>query len=847
MSRRINIIAACLLAGFQLNSFASGTIDSPIERRLDQAIPQIAVDTRSLDVLIDTDALSRLAAGKLVTVAIAGVGRFDYVIDQVVQDADVLEIAGHLAGDVSRKITLGLRAEGLTGLISTPGQMFALGYANRVQHFGAAGSDWLARELAAEPQAIVRRIPAAGEQPPVTGAQPVTVDLATLATMQAGDEIVMQLPGLGSTRVSYDETRPGDGSATWVGHLKDFGDNYTVLLTYSPGGTEGFILTPEGEINLTANGNGDLYLFNPTQLGYRNALGDGGSCAVEAVPPTPAAAGGASVAPEHTASGSTAAPFVDVMVYYTPGMVTAYGGADKVATRVDALIALANQAYVAGGLTPRLRRVGLELLNVADTTTNSGLLDQMRLRSGPFTGMNARRDQLGADLVSVVRPFYKTAQGNNCGIAYVSGSGGTNVSQYESYALAVISDGVDHAGTSYYCDNLTLAHELGHNMGLMHDRATVASQGGGTGAQPYAFGYAVAGRWGTIMSYTFPHQVKFSNPKDYTCNGTERCGLPTTDPNSADNVTALGLTMPLVAAFRASSAATATYSITGIVSLNGQPANGAVIKVSNLTGASAGQVTCLPSGTNGAFSCSGPAGAAFTLTPSYPAAPAGTTIAWTPASAAIGSLAGNRVVNFSGKANGPIATYQVAGTVMIGGQAAAGVSFKVTVPAGIDASRVSCSTTTATGSYACKAPAGFSFTITPQAAGLPTGTTVAWTPANASFSAIGGNQTKNFSGTKTVPQYTISIGVTVNGVKTTSVPIMLTVGQGNDVTRISCAAVATTKTVDCRMPAGYAVVVKPVLNASVVPPGKTASMTPASMATTSLSGNLAFNFTVTVK
>lgn len=849
MSRNTLHLLACLLAGLSFGSQAAppASAEPLAGMAQNRALPQIAVDVHSRQVAIDTEALSRLAAGREAVVAISGVGRFGYVIDYVLQDAEVLEIGGHLAGSVDHKITLGLRAEGLTGLISTPGQVYAIGYADRIQHVGPAGPAWLDRELAGQGRGISRREPARGEQPPVPGAEPVTVDLARLAALVPGEDVVMQLPGLGATRVAFQELRPGDGSATWVGYLKDFGESYPVLLTFSPAGTEGHLLTPMGEVHLTANGDGDLYLFNPTQLGYRNALGEDDACAVAAAPPSLAAAvatGSAGATVERVAAGS-ADQTIDVLLYYTPGMVSVHGSAEKVAARVDALIALANQAYTSGGLSRRLRRVGLELLDVADTSSNSALLDQMRLRSGPFAGLDARREQLGADLVSILRPFHKTTQGS-CGVAYVAGAGGGDVSLYERLGLAVISDGVDRAGSSYYCDNLTLAHELGHNMGLMHDRATVASQGGGTGAKPYAFGYAVAGRWGTIMSYTFPHQVKFSNPLDYTCNGSERCGVPSAAANSADNVLALGQTMPLVAAFRGATAATAKYSVTGIVSVNGQPVGGATLAVSNLTGAAADQVSCQASGSNGAYACTAPAGAAFTLSPRYTGTPAGTTITWTPASANIAALKANQLVNFSGKANGPVASYQVTGTVKLDGVPLAGAGFQVTVPAGQDASRITCSTATASGSYACKAPAGATFTLTPKVSGLPAGTTVAWSPASASFSAIGANRSQNFAGTRVVKQYAVTIAVTVNGTPSLAVPLMLSAPAGTDLSRVSCAATARS-TIACKVPSGYTMTVSPLLTAAVVPAGRRGSVSPGSRTVAQLAADQVLNFAVTVK
>jgi hypothetical protein len=326
-----------------------------------------------------------------------------------------------------------------------------------------------------------------------------------------------------------------------------------VLLTYSPDATEGMILTPKGEINLLAGANGELYQFNPTEAGFHNAQGEGESCQAIALRPsiapiTAQATTATGTTTAATTAAATASKTIDLLVYYTPGMVSAYGSVNAVATRIDALIAAANQAYLAGGLGYQVRRVGLDPISLDDKTSNNTLLNQMNARSGTFSTMNARRDQLGADLVTVIRPLYAQAQGG-CGVGYVSGYGGTDVGLYADYGLSVLGDGNDRAGQTVYCEALTLAHELGHNMGLMHDRATVATQGGGTGVTPYAYGYAVAGRWGTIMSYTYPRQIKFSNPMDYTCGTKERCGLPETDAASADNVKALSLSMPSVAAF----------------------------------------------------------------------------------------------------------------------------------------------------------------------------------------------------------------------------------------------------------------------------------------------------------
>ena len=806
--------------------------------------PQIFVDTKSLNVVIDRAAIAHLKSGQLVSIGIDGEAHLTYVVDQLINDTDVLEISGHLRDNPSKTITLGLRPEGLSGLIKTNERIYALGYANKVQYFGEAGTKWMAKELSTEGTAMQLVPTPLGGKPPVKGAEAVELNLALLATMQPGDATVMQLPGMGYTRLAFDEIRPGNGSATWVGHLKDFGDSFKAVLTYSPGGTEGTILTPSGEVNLTIGADGQQYLFNPTLLGLVNGMQAGGNCALlhdhsadSAISLATASVGSTTPLAANAISAlatSTVVSTVDVLVYYTPGMVTAYGSLAGMTARVESLIALANQAYTAGNLAHRIRRVGLELLNISDTTPNADLLSQMNARSGPFVGLNAKRDQLGADIVTVLRPFYASAQGMNCGIAYVSGANGGNVSGYGNLALSVVSDGTDKAGTNYYCANTTYAHELGHNMGLMHDRATVAKQGGGSGAKPYAFGYVPPlAKWGTIMSYTSPYQIKFSNPLDSTCNGSEVCGTSQSSASSADNVAALDFTMPLIAAFRPSASTSNVFSVSGIVTVNGSPAAGASMVVSSVTGGVAANVTCTASGTNGIYTCSAPSGYGFQLTPSYKMT-SGSAISWTPASTTFSALAANKTANFSGISAD--LKYTLSGVITANGAAAPGVAMKVS---GTDAAKVSCLASSSTGAYACSAPSGASFTVAPSMS-VPTGATLTWTPPSASVAKMTGNSTASFAGTLVLPKYTLSGVIKVNGAATAGVKMTI---SGTDAAKVSCLASSSTGAYACSAPSGASFTVTPLMT---VVSGATLTWAPASVAVTKLTGSATASFSGTL-
>jgi hypothetical protein len=397
------------------------------------------------------------------------------------------------------------------------------------------------------------------------------------------------------------------------------------------------------------------------------------------------------------ATTSTGASQLDVLILYTPGFVTRNGATWR--TRLDQLVALANQAYLDSGMSVELRAVGVEQVSYDDQTLNTAALSILTNSSGEFANVAALRKQYGADLVTLIRPFYMTAQGRNCGVGYVGGYGGSDIAGYADYAYSVVSDGSDVMGTGYYCTDYTYAHELGHNMGSMHDRATVAASGGGTGAYPYAFGYGISGSFGTVMSYISPVTGKFSNPNISTCGGTKPCGVSSTDTtNSADNAQSINNTRTAVAAYQSTTAAT-SYQIAGVVSRNGAALAGVGFGITG-TGAS-----CGTSASNGTYSCSVPGGWSGTVTPTL------TGNTFTPVSRSYSNLSASQTnqnytatqTTTGGK------KLNVGGKVI--GKKAGGVSFTIT---GADAS---CTASDANGDYLCTVPSGWTGTVIPTANG----------------------------------------------------------------------------------------------------------------------------------
>src|SRR5262249_50213552 len=114
--------------------------------------------------------------------------------------------------------------------------------------------------------------------------------------------------------------------------------------------------------------------------------------------------------------------------------------------------------------------------------------------------------------------------------------------------------------------NYSSEHEMGHNMGLNHDRATDGCASGycGAGAASYAFGYRDPGFFRTIMAYACsspgcPRILHFSNPN--VAYAGRPTGIDPGAPTAADNALALNDTRVAVSNFRQSVVGVPTVAI----------------------------------------------------------------------------------------------------------------------------------------------------------------------------------------------------------------------------------------------------------------------------------------------
>lgn len=402
---------------------------------------------------------------------------------------------------------------------------------------------WAGPGFAAVPDLLLSPPPFAGglsadgfmAKKPAAVATAVQLNSAALSTLQVGDTLRLNLPGRGFyTVVMSRREQLNNGNQVWAGYLQELGDMFRVVLTLSPEGHQGSILTPDGNFHLVTQ-QGQLWLVDEQASGLTPppVTEDDAKAPPTRLPRS-------SSATQHIQALPAPQSTIDVLVYYSPGMVTRYGSGLQ--ARLDHLFALANQAYIDSEVAITIRAVRYLPYNYADNTSNSSLLNDLT-----FTFNQNARDQYGADLVVFVRPYDKDTHGS-CGVGWIGG--GDLSTPVPELGFSVVSDGSDVNGSNYYCGEYTFAHELGHNMGNMHDHANAGS---GNGAYTYSYGYNVNGNFGTVMSYPGPRIGRFSNP-NLLCASPGltpvACGVAEGSPGAADNARSMNNTRASIAGFK---------------------------------------------------------------------------------------------------------------------------------------------------------------------------------------------------------------------------------------------------------------------------------------------------------
>lgn len=283
--------------------------------------------------------------------------------------------------------------------------------------------------------------------------------------------------------------RPVNGGYVWVGALAGEADSQ-VYLSVLDGVLVGSVYRAGQEwatIRYAGPEYGDLYTIAEVDGVEPRPLGD------DFIVPQPSAEEIASYTPQTTTCQEDGA-VISVMVVYTPAARDATGGTVAIEALINQRFSELNAANDASAVWFDWKLVHVAEVDYAETGNINQDLENLQGTDDPLlNNVHALRDTYMADLVAML---ISEGSNNYCGLANKPYS----LDMWWS-GLAFGVSALDYPG-SLSCSPLTLAHELGHNMGNSHDRANNTQ----TELFPYSYGYqSPNATFRDIMAYNCPN------------------------------------------------------------------------------------------------------------------------------------------------------------------------------------------------------------------------------------------------------------------------------------------------------------------------------------------------------
>jgi len=229
---------------------------------------------------------------------------------------------------------------------------------------------------------------------------------------------------------------------------------------------------------------------------------------------------------ESSAASKPGDSVIDVLTVFNASVASDNGG-DPTA-RIDQLFTVANQALTNSNTGMQVRVVGYEQLGFSDAASPSTLLTQANNGAGVFSNLQQLRTNVGADLVVIFQA--KTAVGD-CEAASQGGYPTQGHMARKDHISVSVIDPED-------CDDLTMIHGIGHNMGLRHSFEQNES-----GTFLWSRGHGAGRSFATVMTYAadfdlFERVPYFSNPTVNLCDG-QPCGVAVGSPQAANAAASL--------------------------------------------------------------------------------------------------------------------------------------------------------------------------------------------------------------------------------------------------------------------------------------------------------------------
>lgn len=249
--------------------------------------------------------------------------------------------------------------------------------------------------------------------------------------------------------VAVERTEPTRSGYSLSGQVAGEAGGFVTLVVHEEA-VAGSIWTPSAEYELSSLGGAVHALRDVTNAPPIECGG---------VLPTQLPAG--AVAQGGTDDGSV----VDILVVWTPEAEEEWDGARQMLSRVELLIAWTNDAFERSGAFVALNLVGTAKVEYTEAEYHTDLGRLVDPDDGYMDDVHDQADAVGADLIYLLV--------SNCcqGIAVLGGSFGVSGARRELFA-----------------------HEVGHNMGLHHDRRADGFGG-------FQSGFTTEHCLATIMSY----------------------------------------------------------------------------------------------------------------------------------------------------------------------------------------------------------------------------------------------------------------------------------------------------------------------------------------------------------